>query len=74
MAVAKITGQGLSAIAVLVVLLWTCIIGERLLMRSAHSDMSQVLRENRKLQLRRHVQPAVSPKLKLPRPARPTVS
>jgi hypothetical protein len=55
MPVAKITGQGLSAIALSVALLWTCLIGERYVARQAEVKRAHALEEIRRL--RRHVEP-----------------
>jgi hypothetical protein len=55
MPIAKITGQGLSAIALSVALLWACLIGERGLVRQADVKRSQALEEIRRL--RRQVEP-----------------
>ncbi|HLK67384.1 MAG TPA: hypothetical protein VKU19_28305 [Bryobacteraceae bacterium] len=55
MAIAKITGPGLAAIAVSVALLWSCVLGERSLARRAVTERAQVLREMQRLQRRRTV-------------------
>ena len=55
MPVAKITGQGLSAIALLVALLWTCLIAETHIVRQANDGCAQALDGLRKL--RRHAAP-----------------
>ena len=59
--VAKITGQGLTSIAILVVLLWTCVIGERLIIRCANADAAQVARAMRDLRFKTRRQPAAVP-------------
>jgi hypothetical protein len=59
--VAKITGQGLTSIAILVALLWTCLVGERVILGRANADASQVIRAMRELQLKSRQQPAASP-------------
>lgn len=41
---AKITIPGLSAIACAVVLLWTCLLGERALMNRAYAERANVMR------------------------------
>jgi hypothetical protein len=46
--VAKITGQGLTSIALLVALLWTCV-GERFILRRAADDAAQVMQAMREL-------------------------
>ena len=40
----KITGSGLFAIACAVALLWTCLIGEQIMMRQAQEERALVLR------------------------------
>jgi len=57
MALAKITGQGLTAMAFLVALLWACLVGERLIVRNATQEAHRVLRENHNMQMHRHAQP-----------------
>ena len=61
MPIVKITGQGLAAIALSVVLLWACFIGERLTMNRAVAQRAQVMRELRRLQLHNRMQPASTP-------------
>jgi hypothetical protein len=61
MPIAKITGQGLAAIALSVVLLWACFIGERVIRRHANARTTQVLREIRQMQRQRGTQPASAP-------------
>lgn len=73
---AKITGQGLSAIAVSVALLWACILGENVIRREAALDARRVLRENHLMQQRRSLNPGLQPvrtPIKAPRLARPHV-
>jgi hypothetical protein len=53
MPVAKITGQGLWAIAFSVVLLWSCLFGERLMLRHADAERVRVMQDIRQLQRRR---------------------
>jgi len=65
--VAKITGQGLTSIAILVALLWTCVIGERVLLARTNAGAAQVGRAMRELRLKNRRAPAVSPA----RPAHP---
>ena len=45
MPIARITGQGLAAIALSVALLWACFIGERLMVRQTLARRSQLMRE-----------------------------
>jgi len=61
MPIIKITGQGLSAIAVSVALLWGCIIGEGVTARRAFSERANVLRELSRMQRRPRTQPVSSP-------------
>ena len=70
MAVAKITGPGLVSIAILVALLWTCIIGERVIARRASAANEQTLRAMRALRIKNLRAPATAPTLpfhRLPR-------
>lgn len=57
MPVAKITGQGLFAIACSVALLWGCLIGERLMLHAAANQRDRVLREIEQLQRGPHAVP-----------------
>lgn len=66
MAVAKITGEGLSAIAVLVVLLWGCLVGEHLIVRRANLEVRRVLHQVRLLRMKRQVVPVSAPRHMLP--------
>jgi hypothetical protein len=59
--VAKITGQGLTSIAILVALLWTCLICQRVTLGRANADAEQVMRGMRDLRLKRLRQPAAAP-------------
>jgi hypothetical protein len=59
--VAKITGQGLTSVAILVALLWTCAIGERLILGRANADAAQVMRAMRELRFKTRRQPATVP-------------
>ena len=59
MPVAKITGQGLFAIACSVALLWACLIGERLMLHAAANQRDRVLRDIERLQ--KSIRPAPSP-------------
>lgn len=72
MPVAKISGQGLYAIACSVALLWGCLIGERVMLRHAASERVRVLHEIEQLQRRSRPTPTIAP---LPSSARiPTVT
>ncbi len=59
MPIVKITGQGLSAIALSVALLWGCWFEERSVNRRAFTERARVMRELQQLQ--RTAQPASSP-------------
>ena len=50
MPIAKITGQGLAAIALSVALLWACFIGERLMVHQALAQRTQLMRELHQMQ------------------------
>lgn len=45
MPLAKITKQGLTAMALSVGLLWGCVLGDRMLMRKAIADRAAVMRQ-----------------------------
>ena len=71
MPIAKITGQGLAAIALSVALLWACFIAERVTVRNARVQQAQVMRDLQQLQRqRRGTEPAFSPLPRVPRPER----
>lgn len=59
--VAKITGRGLTSIAILVALLWTCIAGERLILQHANAGAAEVMRGMRELRYKTRHLPATSP-------------
>jgi hypothetical protein len=59
--IARITGQGLTSIALLVVLLWAFVIGERIIVDRANAETSEALRAMRSLQLKNRRQPAATP-------------
>jgi hypothetical protein len=61
MPIVKITGQGLSAIALSVALLWGCLISERVTARRALAERAKVLREISRMQHRQRTQPASTP-------------
>ena len=61
MAVAKITRQGLTSIAILVAILWGCLFAERYLARTSQLETYRALRQIRYLKLKRHVEPATHP-------------
>jgi hypothetical protein len=61
MAIARITGQGLAAIALAVALLWACLLGERVILNHSYAQRAQVMRELRQMQLLHGTQPASAP-------------
>ena len=61
MAIAKITREGLVSIAVLVAILWGCILGERILTRHTTMETYRVMRQIRYMKFRRHIEPASRP-------------
>ena len=61
MPIAKITGQGLAAIALSVALLWACFVAERLISERSLTRRAQVMRELRQMQLQRRAEPASTP-------------
>ena len=71
--IARITGQGLAAIALCVVSLWACFIGERLLVRDALAQRTQVMRELHQLQRDHRTQPVSTPALPTPHLPRVTL-
>jgi len=72
MPIAKITGQGLLAMACSVALLWGCVIGERVMWRNADSRRVRVFREMEQLQKNPHPAPVSVP---MPSPfSRPLVT
>jgi len=58
---AKITGQGLTSIAILVALLWTCVICQHVVLGRATADAAQVMRAMRELRLKNRREPAAAP-------------
>ena len=61
MPVAKITGQGLLAIALSVALLWGCLIDARFLVRRASQQRIQIFLQIEQLQRSLHPRPSISP-------------
>jgi len=66
MPVVRITGQGLSAIAFSVALLWGCLIGERVIRRNADTERVRILRDLDQLRRRRPI-PVSAPAPVIPR-------
>ena len=73
MPIAKITGQGLAAIALSVALLWGVFVGERLTVRQAQAQQARVMRELQELQRFHRAEPVSTPTPRIPRPERVTV-
>ena len=73
MPIARITGQGLAAIALSVALLWACFIGERLMLRNAIDQRTQLMRELHRMQRDRRAQPASAPTPRGPHRTRVTM-
>ena len=68
----KITSRGLSSIAVLTGLLWSCIVVENLTVKRARANAYQALQQIRVLQLKKRITPAALPVLR-PHPASPSI-
>ncbi len=67
MPIAKITGQGLAAMALSVALLWGCVIADGVLERQAFAERARVLRELHLLQRNTRPEPVSVP---MPGPVR----
>ena len=61
MALAQITRNGLLTIAVLVAMLWGCVLTERRLSRNSKVETYRALRDLRYLRFKHHVEPASRP-------------
>ena len=61
MPIARITGQGLAAIACAVALLWGSFIGERIMVRRAAAERVMVMRGLQLMQRTRRSQPVSTP-------------
>jgi hypothetical protein len=61
MPIARITGQGLAAIAASVCLLWTCVLAEQSAHRSAITERARVVREVQQMQQRQRSEPVATP-------------
>lgn len=70
MPIAKITGQGLAAIACSVALLWACLVGERVTVRHARREHARVIRDLHFMQTHRRVEPVSIPVPVTPRGVR----
>jgi hypothetical protein len=74
MAIARLSGAGLTTIALAVALLWGCLITERMIVRRANAEMSRTLRDVRLMRFRRVITHPVSvPARRVPRPVRPAL-
>jgi len=62
MALAQITREGLIAIAVLVAILWSCVLTERRITRNSRIETYRALRDIRYLKFKQHIEPAAQPK------------
>jgi hypothetical protein len=71
MPIARITGQGLAAIACSVALLWGSFIGERIMVRRAAMERVIVMRDVQLMQRTRRAEPVSAP-VHMPRPVRVT--
>jgi hypothetical protein len=61
MPIATITGQGLTAIAFCVGLLWSCVILQQVTHRTAVTERARVVREVRQMQRQHRSEPASTP-------------
>lgn len=61
MAIAKITNQGLMSIAMLVVVLWSCIVAESFVIRQARLEAQRSMRDLRVLRHKKQAEPAALP-------------
>jgi len=69
MAIAKITREGLVSIAVLVAILWGCILGERILTHNTTIETYRVMRQLRYMKFKRNIEPASRPAANPPSPS-----
>jgi hypothetical protein len=73
MPIAKITGQGLAAIACSVALLWGFIVGEKLTVHHTRKEYARLMRDLRQMQQQRRMEPVALPAPREERPTRVTV-
>jgi hypothetical protein len=73
MPIARITGQGLAAIALCVALLWACFIGERLMVQHALAQRAQLMRELHQMRRDHRAEPVSAPARRSPHPTPVTV-
>ena len=69
MALVRITRQGLVSIAILVAILWGCVLTERRISRNSRIETYRALREIRYLKFRLRVEPTSRPLPPTPAPA-----
>lgn len=69
--IARITGHGLSAMALAVAMLWGCLVGQRIIVHNAAAQQAQALREIRQLRQQRFRSEPVRTPLLAPRRLRP---
>ncbi len=68
----RITGPGLTTIAILTAILWACLIAEQWTFARARAEAYRALDDIRALQLRKRILPATAP-VRAPRPAGPEI-
>jgi hypothetical protein len=61
MVFAKISGAGLGSIAMLVLILWACIVGEHLIVDRANRVFSNAMTQLHQLQMKKRAEPASVP-------------
>jgi hypothetical protein len=61
MQIAKITVPGLASIAILVAVLWICVISQRVMLGRANAGTAEVVRAMRELRMRNQHLPAAAP-------------
>ena len=61
MPIAKITRRGLAAISLAVAVLWTCVLGERVVAHQAYTERARVMRDLERLQRRQRPVPVSLP-------------
>jgi hypothetical protein len=69
----KITGQGLTTIALLTATLWGCLVIEHRTVSHARAEGYRALSEIHALQLKKHILPAAAP-VRSPHPLAPQIS
>ena len=74
MTIARITAPGLAAMGVSVALLWSCLIGERVLLRNAAGQQARVLHEINLLRQKQRSEPVSAPGPQRPGPYQATKS